>query len=107
MSVEVGALLGGGTEEQVQSLRQYGECIGLSFQIADDILDIEGGEEIGKDVGSDLEKNKATYPSILGMEKSKQWAQELTEKALTSLRQFGENAEPLRQLALYIVDRKH
>jgi len=107
VSVEAGALLAGADETQFQALSKYGECIGLSFQIADDVLDIEGGEEIGKDVGSDLEKEKATYPSILGLERSKALAHEITEEALNALKPLGAAAEPLREIARYVVYRKN
>ncbi|MDO8446868.1 MAG: polyprenyl synthetase family protein [Deltaproteobacteria bacterium] len=106
-SIKSGAKIGGGTVEQIEALTRYGECLGLAFQIADDILDIEGSqEEIGKDVGSDLEKKKATYPSILGMAVSKERALELMNMAIDSLNDFDEKAEPLRKIAKYVVERR-
>lgn len=106
-SIKSGARLGGGTVGQIEALTKYGECIGLAFQIADDILDIEGSqEEIGKDVGSDLEKKKATYPAILGMSESKDRARELMNMAIDALGIFDEKAEPLRRIAKYIVERR-
>lgn len=106
-SIKSGAKIGGGTVEQIEALIRYGECLGLAFQIADDILDIEGSqEEIGKDVGSDLEKKKATYPSILGMAVSKERALELMNMAIDSLKEFDEKAEPLRKIAKYVVERR-
>jgi len=106
-SIKSGAKIGGGTDEQIEALTRYGECLGLAFQIADDILDIEGSqEEIGKDVGSDLEKKKATYPSILGMAASKERALELMNIAIDSLKEFDEKAEPLRKIAKYVVERR-
>jgi len=106
-SIKGGAKIGGGTVEQIEALTRYGECLGLAFQIADDILDIEGSqEEIGKDVGSDLEKKKATYPSILGMAVSKERALELMNMAIDSLKEFDEKAEPLRKIAKYVVERR-
>jgi geranylgeranyl diphosphate synthase type II len=107
VSVEAGALMAGASPEDFQALSRYGEGIGLSFQIADDLLDIEGGEEIGKDLGSDLKKDKATYPSIVGVEKSRTMAREITEKALQSLERFGPSADPLREIAKYVVYRKN
>jgi geranylgeranyl diphosphate synthase type II len=107
VSVEAGAIMGGASAAQLESLSTYGECIGLSFQIADDVLDIEGGEEIGKDIGSDIANEKATYPSILGLEESKRLAHELTEKALNSLKDFDAKADPLREIAKYVVYRKN
>ncbi len=106
-SIKSGAKIGGGTDEQIDALTRYGECLGLAFQIADDILDIEGSqEEIGKDVGSDLEKKKATYPSIIGMAASKERALELMNMAIDSLKGFDEKAEPLRKIAKYVVERR-
>jgi len=105
VSVESGALLGGATPEQLKLLSEFGAAIGLSFQIADDVLDIEGGKEIGKDIGSDIEKEKATYPSIMGIKKSKELAARLTEKALSSLKSLDQRADPLREIARYVVYR--
>lgn len=106
-SIKSGAKIGGGPDEQIKALIKYGECLGLAFQIADDILDIEGSqEEIGKDVGSDLEKKKATYPAILGMAASKERALELMNMAIDSLKDFDEKAEPLRKIAKYVVERR-
>lgn len=107
VSVEIGALLAEASTEQLKQFSEFGSAIGLAFQIADDVLDIEGGEEIGKDVGSDLEKEKSTYPSVVGLEKSKQMAHELTQQALGHLETFGEAAEPLREIARYVVYRKN
>jgi geranylgeranyl diphosphate synthase type II len=107
VSIEAGAIMGDATDAQLAALSRYGECIGLSFQIADDILDIEGGQEIGKDIGSDVEKQKATYPSVVGLTESKQLAAELTEKALAALEGLGPTADPLREIARYVVYRKN
>lgn len=107
VSVEAGAKLAGGSPAQVESLGLYGEKIGLAFQIADDVLDIEGGEEIGKDVGSDVANHKATYPSLLGLEESKKKAKLLVEEAIELLQDFDAQAEPLRAIALYVVNRKN
>lgn len=107
VAIESGAIIGGANQEQLTALSKYGELIGLSFQIADDVLDIEGGEEIGKDIGSDLERRKATYPSILGLEKSKTLAAEITEEALSSLRSLDSSADPLREIAKFVVYRKN
>lgn len=106
VALEVGGLMGKANPQQLEILARYGELIGLSFQIADDVLDIEGGEEIGKDIGSDLAKEKATYPSILGLEKSKRLAQEITESALQSLTALDQRADPLRAIAGFIIDRR-
>lgn len=106
-SVRAGALLGGADSLQLDAITRYGEAIGLAFQIADDILDIEGTtEEIGKDAGSDEARGKATYPAIIGLTESKRLAAELTERAFTALDMFGDKAGPLRAIASYIINRK-
>jgi geranylgeranyl diphosphate synthase type II len=106
-SIRAGALLGGADEAGETALVKYGEAVGLAFQIADDILDIEGTtEEIGKDAGSDLERGKATYPAVIGLTESKKRADELVDVALEALSGFDEKADPLREIATYIVKRK-
>lgn len=106
-SIKGGAKIGEGTDVQINALTRYGEYLGLAFQIADDILDIEGTqEEIGKDVGSDVKRNKATYPAIIGMAESKKRAVELMNMAIGSLKEFDGKAEPLRGIAKYIVERR-
>lgn len=105
-SVQAGALLGGGDEAACDALTRYAEAAGLAFQIADDILDIVGDQELlGKDVGSDEARGKATYPALLGLSEARGRALELRDMALESLSEFGAAAEPLRQIAHYIVDR--
>ncbi|MEJ5227229.1 polyprenyl synthetase family protein [Thermodesulfovibrio sp.] len=105
-SVKAGALLAETTEERVYKLEKYGESIGLAFQIVDDILDIEGTtEEMGKPKGSDIERGKMTYPSVFGIEESRRKAKELVDIAIELLRDFGEEAEPLRKIARYIIKR--
>ncbi|QSV45160.1 polyprenyl synthetase family protein [Geobacter benzoatilyticus] len=105
-SVKAGAILGGAEGEALAAMTRYGEAIGLAFQIADDILDIEGTtEQIGKDAGSDQARGKATYPAVMGLADSKRRAQELVEIALDAIAPFGEKAEPLREIARYIVSR--
>jgi geranylgeranyl diphosphate synthase type II len=106
-SVKTGALLGGAGDEDLAAMVRYGESIGLAFQIADDILDIEGTtEQIGKDAGSDQARGKATYPAVMGLAESKRRAAELVATALDALSSFDEKAEPLRAIASYIVQRK-
>ena len=106
-SVKAGAILGGADEASLAALTSYGEAVGLAFQIADDILDIEGTtEQLGKDAGSDQARGKATYPAIMGLAESKRRANELVGMALQSLAAFDEKAEPLREIARYIVARQ-
>jgi geranylgeranyl diphosphate synthase, type II len=106
-SVKSGALIGGAEGSRLDALVRYGEAAGLAFQIADDILDIEGTtEEIGKDAGSDQARGKATYPAVIGLAESRRRAAELVDVALDALADFDEKAEPLRLIASYIVKRK-
>jgi len=106
-SVAVGAILGKGSPDQIQKLRAYAKNIGLAFQVTDDLLDVEGDPNImGKDVGSDRARKKNTYPALLGIEQSKQFAKKLVNNALKALGCFDNNANPLRAIAYYIVDRK-
>ena len=105
-SVKVGALLGGGSDEQIAALTRFGGAAGLAFQIADDILDVVGNQaELGKDVGSDQARGKVTYPALLGLAEARQRANELCDLAVESLAPLGTAAEPLQVLARYIVDR--
>lgn len=107
VSVTIGAKLCGGSKEEISRLSKYGDCVGLAFQIADDILDIEGDEAtLGKDIGSDETKGKSTYPSIIGMDESRRQAAALVDQAISCLSNFGGNAEPLRLIARYIIERK-
>ncbi|WP_287127712.1 geranylgeranyl diphosphate synthase CrtE [Candidatus Cyanaurora vandensis] len=105
--VSGGILAGGGTEE-LGRLSRYAQKIGLAFQIVDDILDITGTpEKIGKTIGKDVAVQKATYPSLLGLECSQNLAQQLTTEAKTELIGFGERAVPLLALADFITQREH
>jgi geranylgeranyl diphosphate synthase type II len=105
-SVRVGALYARAGKRQFMALTHYGEMVGLAFQIADDILDITGKrEETGKDTGSDLKKGKQTFPSFYGLEESRKRAAEVADRAVRSLQGFGRSADPLRELAKYIVNR--
>jgi len=105
-SVRVGALYARASEKRLKALTRYGEMVGLAFQIADDILDITGTqEEIGKDVGSDLKRDKKTFPSFYGLAESRRRAHEVAGHAVDALREFDRKADPLRELAKYIVTR--
>lgn len=105
-SVRTGAMYARASEKRLKALTRYGERVGLAFQIADDILDIVGSqEEIGKDVGSDLRKGKKTFPSFYGLEEARRRAKEVSDQALAALKDFDRKADPLRELAKYIVTR--
>ena len=107
-SVVTGAMLAGATAEEIAKLTKYSQNIGLAFQIIDDILDITAtDEELGKTAGKDLAAQKATYPSLWGLEKSQAEAEKLVAEALEQLESYGEAAEPLRAIAKFIVTRNH
>ncbi len=94
--------------EAATKLDHYAKCIGLSFQVKDDILDEESDTAtLGKTQGKDRENDKPTYPALLGMAGAKKKAQELHEKAIESLGIFGSEADLLRDLSLYIIQRDH
>ena len=105
-SLQAGAILGGADSRAFAALTRYGECAGLAFQIADDILDIVGEQSLlGKDIGSDVHRGKATYPALLGLAESRLRAEELRDLAIDALALLGTKAEPLRALVAFIVDR--
>ena len=105
-SLLVGAMLAGASEKDMEIIRNYGRSIGLAFQIVDDILDIVSTtEELGKDAGSDVENGKATYPSIVGLEKSRERARELYEESIKVLDGLKCDTSILRSIAAYIITR--
>jgi len=105
-SLRVGGIMGGALPEELNSLTFYAQKIGLAFQIVDDILDLTGVEKkLGKKVGSDLAKEKATYPSFYGLEESRKMARQLIEEAKKEILFWGERGKVLTQLADYIVER--
>lgn len=107
-AVASGAVLAGASDEAVTKCEEYALKIGLAFQVADDILDIEASsEELGKTAGKDLEVDKTTYPKLLGLDRSKEVAQELVDEAKAALAEFGDAAAPLLGLADYIIARKN
>jgi geranylgeranyl diphosphate synthase type II len=106
-SLYCGAVMGGGSDRQIELIRTYAENIGLAFQVTDDILNVEGDPKVmGKAVGTDTLRRKSTYPSVLGLEKSKQFAQNLVNKALRAIESFDNKSDPLRAIAAYIINRK-
>jgi geranylgeranyl diphosphate synthase type II len=107
-SVKLGALASGRAEkDELKSLQAYAQAIGLAFQVQDDILDVESDTAtLGKRQGADIARDKPTYPAMLGLDAAKAYALELRDQALHALRPFDAAAEPLRDLARYIVDRR-
>jgi geranylgeranyl diphosphate synthase type II len=106
-SVQTGGVLGSSSPEQFQALTRFGNKIGLAFQIVDDLLNVEGTEEqLGKAAGSDAARNKATYPALFGLDKTRKKAQETVQDAVAALDGLDERANMLRDLAQYILSRK-
>ena len=101
-------MLGRAGFKQLNALSSFGAHIGLAFQIIDDILDITGDQDkLGKDVGSDVDRKKATYPALFGMEESKRKAEKLVEDGIGQLKDFGGLADPLRDIARFFVQRTY
>ena len=106
-SCEAGAILAKASSEQRSALKGYAHDLGLAFQIADDLLDVEGSSaETGKPVGADAAAGKATFVSILGAERARAQAQLLVDQAVAHLDLFGQRAELLRQVARFVVNRR-
>ena len=106
LCIRMGAILANASEKNIEKLTIYSEKIGLAFQIKDDILSEEGNPEItGKPVGNDKKMRKCTYVSYYGLDGAKKELDKITEEAIEQLEEYGEKAEFLRQLALYIKDR--
>jgi len=107
VAVKTGALLSDAGEVELNALISYGRHVGLAFQIADDILNVEGDKVLlGKGTGSDAKRGKVTYPALMGLDASRAKAIELVESALMAINNFDHRAEPLRMIARYIVQRK-
>jgi geranylgeranyl diphosphate synthase, type II len=105
-TIRIGAMLANAPAQALEKLSTYGNLIGLAFQVVDDILDEESTTEtLGKDAGSDREKGKATFPAVIGMQQSKQYADDLIRKAIESIAFLDEKGTILRELAQYIRDR--
>ena len=102
----MGAICGKAGEKQIENLCKYGLEVGLGFQIADDILDISAtSDQLGKTAGKDTEQGKMTYPAIIGLERARETATDIAEKAAAALQDFGSEADILRQLALELAKR--
>lgn len=106
-SLQAGALVAGANPQEMKRLGEYGDKIGLAFQIADDVLDVVADKKkLGKS-GSDAKNQKLTYPALYGLEASRKKAVKLVEEAKAALAPFGKRAQILKQLANYIVERDH
>jgi geranylgeranyl diphosphate synthase type II len=105
-SVRMGAIYAGATEEQLNALTNFGEHVGLAFQIVDDVLDVEqSSEALGKTAGKDAQQKKITFPAVYGIERSREMAESERIEAHLALKMFDERAERLRELADLIVRR--
>jgi geranylgeranyl diphosphate synthase type II len=102
-----GARLGGATAGQLASMREYAQALGLAFQVIDDLLDVESSAEaMGKRTNKDQARGKATYPSLLGVDRSRKLARDLVARTEAALAHFDHRADPLRMLAAFAVERK-
>ncbi|KAJ4706911.1 Geranylgeranyl pyrophosphate synthase [Melia azedarach] len=105
-SVVSGVLVGGGNEEEIERLRKYGKCVGLAFQVWDDVIDVTGSPEMGKKPGRDLLRDKATYPKFMGINEAKNYARELVAEGQKELAYFDSSkAAPLYHMANFIVSQ--
>jgi len=106
-SLLCGAVLADARKRQMEVLKTYAWNIGLAFQVTDDILNVEGNPKVmGKAAGTDELREKSTYPALLGIKTSRQYARNLVDEALQVLEVFDKEADPLRALAMYIIERK-
>jgi geranylgeranyl diphosphate synthase type II len=107
-SVRIGALMAGASPGKFKLLTEYGKNVGLAYQITDDILDVVGSShELGKTAGADVIRRKNTYPSFFGLDKSRKKAENLIQISLKSIEGFDRKAEPLREIANYILERRN
>lgn len=107
-SLRLGAIMADATPDQTKALDEYGQCLGLAFQIVDDLLDVSGSErQVGKRVGKDAEHDKTTYPAVLGEQASRERAETLIDQACQSIVSFGETAAALKELALFVRRRNN
>lgn len=106
-SVRIGAIMASASPSKLDALTEYGEKVGLAFQIVDDILDITGTkEELGKATGADSARGKNTYPSAFGLKRSHEMAESLISDSLNAVKMFKKKAEPLAEIARYILARR-
>jgi len=107
-SLTTGGIYAGGTQDQIEKLRESGRAIGLAFQIVDDVLDVtKSSAELGKTAGKDTASDKATYPAVFGIDESLRRADALIARGCEALDHFGSRAETLRSLAHFLVERKN
>jgi geranylgeranyl diphosphate synthase, type II len=107
-SVRLGAMSANANALQLEAIGSFGAALGLAFQVIDDILDVtQTSEKLGKSAGKDVAAQKATYPAVIGLEKSRQEAQRLTREAHEALAVFGDQAERLHSLANYLLEREY
>ncbi|MCD5975062.1 polyprenyl synthetase family protein [Pseudomonas quasicaspiana] len=108
-SVKLGALASGNADQtRLDALQVYARAVGLAFQVQDDILDVESDTEtLGKRQGADIARDKPTYPALLGLEPARLYALQLRDQAIDALRPFDASADPLRELARFIVERRN
>ena len=105
VAAHAGAILGGGDEPQIAALRRYGENLGRAFQLWDDVLDVIGDPAVMGKASTDTQNDKMTAPSVFGLENAQRMAREASENAVDALSSFGQEAQTLRQLAFFIVQR--
>jgi geranylgeranyl diphosphate synthase type II len=107
-SIRLGAMAANANAKQLSAVTAFGRALGLAFQVIDDILDVtQTSEKLGKSAGKDLAAKKATYPAVIGLEKSRAEARRLTSQAHAALKSLGENARVLRALADYLLAREY
>jgi geranylgeranyl diphosphate synthase type II len=107
-SIRLGGMSANATPARLEALTAFGKNLGLAFQVIDDILDVtQTSEKLGKSAGKDVAAQKATYPALLGLEKSRKEAQRLTAASLSALKPFGKNGDTLRMIGKYLLQREY
>jgi geranylgeranyl diphosphate synthase type II len=107
-SVRLGAMSADADPKKLRAITKFGYALGLAFQVIDDILDVtQTSEKLGKSAGKDVAAQKATYPAVIGLEASRAEARRLTNAAQNALKIFGKEADPLRELANYLLAREY
>jgi len=107
-SLRLGAMSANADAKRLRAITKFGHALGLAFQVIDDILDVtQTSEKLGKSAGKDVAAQKATYPAVIGVEASRSEARRLTNAAQNALKIFGKEAEPLRELANYLLIREY